>query len=272
MDQPMIATDELSPLIDSLHPVSLETTDAAFSLQTRVDRKYIIDAEQLRTAVEPLVETLAVLEIDRRRSFRYRSIYFDTPQRESYLGTARRRRRRYKVRTRTYLDTGRTMLEVKVRGRRGTTVKTRIAHSDPVADHLGRQDRAFVDEATGHHGLGDRLAPVLATTYRRTTLIETTAPARVTIDDSVHFCDRTGHGELPGRLIVETKSSGPAGPIDRALWAVGVRPTPISKFGTGLAALHPELPSNKWHRTINGHVTSSLLGEQGGGGAIISVP
>jgi len=37
---------------------------------------------------------------------------------------------------------------------------------------------------------------------------------------------------------------------DRRLWQLGHRPSPISKYGTGLATLHRELPSNRWHRTL----------------------
>jgi hypothetical protein len=45
-----------------------------------------------------------VLEIDGARSFAYDSTYFDTPDLDAYLLAATRRRRRFKVRTRTYVD------------------------------------------------------------------------------------------------------------------------------------------------------------------------
>ena len=56
---------------------------------------------------------------------------------------------------------------------------------------------------------------------------------------------------LPGLVIVETKSPGTATFFDRALWASGCRPVSISKYCVGLAALKPELPSNKWRRTLD---------------------
>jgi len=52
-------------------------------------------------------------------------------------------------------------------------------------------------------------------------------------------------------FVFETKSAGPPSFFDRLLWTHGIRPVRISKFCTGLAALHPELPSNKWRRTLN---------------------
>lgn len=44
--------------------------------------------------VDALAGDAAVLEIGVRRLFRYESVYFDTPDLESYLAAARRRRRR----------------------------------------------------------------------------------------------------------------------------------------------------------------------------------
>ena len=59
------------------------------------------------------------------------------------------------------------------------------------------------------------------------------------------------YGDL---LIVETKSAGRAGAVDRALWASGIRPVPISKYCMSLAVLNPELSSNKWSRSIRRYV------------------
>ena len=50
--------------------------------------------------------------------------------------------------------------------------------------------------------------------------------------------------------IVETKSVGAPSAADRALWAIGCRPIRISKFGTSLAVLDPELPANRWTRAL----------------------
>jgi hypothetical protein len=41
--------------------------------------------------------------------------------------------------------------------------------------------------------------------------------------------------------------------LDRWLWQSGVRPVRISKYCTALAAMRPELPANKWHRTLARH-------------------
>ena len=58
---------------------------------------------------------------------------------------------------------------------------------------------------------------------------------------------------LPGLAIVETKSSSTPSAADRRLWRHGHRPTRVSKYGTGLAALHEHLPANKWHPVLRRH-------------------
>ena len=56
---------------------------------------------------------------------------------------------------------------------------------------------------------------------------------------------------LDDAVILETKSGSTAGPLDRHLWAAGIRPSRISKFATGMAALRPDLPANRWNRTLS---------------------
>jgi hypothetical protein len=168
---------------------------------------------------------------------------------------ARRRRRRFKVRTRTYLDSGASWLEVKTRDGRGRTVKTRIPWHEGMPG-LRRDGRAFVAEAlagtlSGTLGdpadLVDLLGPVLSTTYRRATLLLPEREVRVTIDTGLAGSRGLGPGLLlPHLAIVETKTLGPACPVDRALWALGQRPVRVSKYATLLAALDPGLPAHRW--------------------------
>ena len=54
--------------------------------------------------------------------------------------------------------------------------------------------------------------------------------------------------------VVETKTCGAPCAADQLLWRDGHRPTVMSKYCTGLAALVPELPANKWHRTLQRHL------------------
>ena len=98
-----------------LAPIGLAELVERAALQTRVDRKYVVPLAAVGALLTALGSRARILEIDGQRSFRYESVYFDTPELTSYLLTARRRRRRFKVRTRTYVDSSECWLEVKTR-------------------------------------------------------------------------------------------------------------------------------------------------------------
>jgi hypothetical protein len=240
-----------------LAPISLEELVARASLQTRVDRKYVLPL----TAAEEVLADIArseearVLDIGDRRSFGYESLYFDTPDLTGYHLAARGRRRRFKVRRPTYLDSGESFVEVKTRGSRGATVKERTPDDGATA--------GFVDDVLGQAGIEDvaarDLRPVLRTAYRRSTLYLPATDGRVTVDTDLTW-------SLPGRpdltlagvAIVETKSSAAASAADRRLWRHGHRPSRISKYGTGLAALRNDLPANRWCPVLRRHFAAAI--------------
>ena len=288
-----------------LASTTLAELNGAAGLLTRVDRKYLVPLESAQELVNGLAADARVLEIDERRCFSYTSTYFDTPGLEAFMLTARKRRRRFKVRTRTYLDTGLCFLEVKTRGARGTTVKRRMGYHPDDASRLTGPGRAFVAAclastgATGPaaaRGVAATLRPVLATTYERTTLHLPDAEARATIDTALtwqhlgpvaapgtavvsagpfagmvagsqalrpaHLAAAISNGEpveVSGVAVVETKNPATPSPADRALWDTGHRPTRISKYATGMVLLHPELPANRWYRTLT-HELADLFG------------
>ncbi|MDO4243633.1 MAG: polyphosphate polymerase domain-containing protein [Actinomyces sp.] len=252
-----------------LAPTSLEALNEAAGLLTRVDRKYLVPAATVQDVANALTGRALVLQIDDRRRFAYASTYFDTLELSAYMLAARKRRRRFKVRTRTYLDSGICFLEVKTRGARESTVKERLPYRLQDADRLTPEGLLFVADCLASSGIcspqcgGDlatRLVPVMATTYWRTTLHLPDDEARTTIDTGLTWTslrtDRFGTVErgpiLPagGLAIVETKSPATPGPADRFLWSQGHRPARLSKYATGMAALRPELPANKWHRVL----------------------
>ncbi|GAA3193743.1 polyphosphate polymerase domain-containing protein [Dactylosporangium siamense] len=240
-------------MMAGLEPIGLDELVAQAALLTRVDRKYLLPADRLPRVLRGLAGTARVLDIDGRRRFGYRSDYFDTPGLDSYLAAAHRRRRRCKVRVRTYLDTGGRYVEVKTRGPRGTTVKERIRYRGGI-DHLsaGALDGIHVPWEP------ELLRPVLITRYERTTLYLPASGGRVTVDAALswHLDDGTTL-RAPDRVIVETKAAGGACEADRLLWSFGHRPCSVSKYGTGLAALRPDLPANRWRSTLRRHFPSA---------------
>lgn len=250
--------------LDHLPAVSLDELNDAAGLLTRVDRKYVIPAEELDAVITGLCPTgsdgLRVLEVDGRRESAYESTYLDTVALDSWTGAAHRRRRRWKVRTRTYADTGERWLEVKTRGPRGTTVKERLPHdgtevAGPAAEWVrDRLAAAYVPDVDP-----SGLVATLHTGYRRTTLLLPADGGRATVDRDLRWTSGHGSAAVGDVLVVETKSgSQRPGPLDRRLWELGHRPVRISKYGTGLALLTPGLPRNRWHRVATRHLADHL--------------
>ena len=285
-----------------LATTTLAELNSAAGLLTRVDRKYLVPLKSAQELVDGLAPDARVLAIDEQRRFSYASTYFDTPGLEAFMLAARKRRRRFKVRTRTYLDSGLCFLEVKTRGARGTTVKRRMSYHADDASRLTGPGRAFVAACLAGAGVtgsaavrevAAALRPVLATTYERTTLHLPRAEARATIDTALtwrrlgpaapagssagavvgvpmspqalrpaHLTAAVNEGEpvsVADIAVVETKNPATPSPADRALWEAGYRPTRISKYATGMALLHPELPANRWYRTLT-HELAGLFG------------
>ncbi|GAA1703460.1 VTC domain-containing protein [Microbacterium sediminicola] len=238
-------------------PVGLEALVAEAGLMTRVDRKYLVPMADAARVVGALGDDIRVLEIEGARQFAYESIYFDTPDLLSFHMAAHGRRRRFKLRTRSYLDTDAAFLEIKTRGARGVTVKERSPYELAVRDVLTDDARAEVagalDSVGVHAHRADELEATLSTRYDRATLVAADASARVTIDTDLQWIRPEGQiHPLRDFAIIETKSGSSPGVVDRLLWRSGHRPVALSKYATGMAALHEGLPHNKWARLLHG--------------------
>ncbi|MCK0113301.1 polyphosphate polymerase domain-containing protein [Ornithinimicrobium sp. F0845] len=239
-------------LLPPLATISLAALQSEAELLTRVDRKYLLPLPEATRALAGLGEGSRVLEIEGRTRSDYASTYFDTPERDSFRSTATARRRRWKVRTRSYLDSGDCWVEVKTRGPRGLTVKERAPHPPEASQRITGAAVTWVEErlraARAYHRpwLG---LPVLSTTYSRSTILLPEGGARATIDTDLTWLLPDGTTTAPrDAVVIETKTTGTPSAFDRALWRAGHRPTRISKFGTGLALLDPTVPANRWHR------------------------
>jgi hypothetical protein len=245
-------------VIDRLEAVGLEELLATAELQTRVDRKYVLPVADAMALLPRLDPRTRVLEIDGGRAFRYESVYFDTPDLACFRLAAHRRRRRFKIRTRLYVESALCWLEVKTEGGRGGTVKNRLPYHP--GDHATvTPGWSFVTGVLGDRGL--TFAPTLVTRYRRCTLLNPSGDSRATIDTELSWEAPEGHGlRLPHVAVVETKTGSGACQVDRLLWAHGHRPVSISKYATGLAALRPDLPAGPWRRTLRRHFSDGAIG------------
>lgn len=235
-------------LLGDAAPISLEELQATAALRTRVDRKYVVDWDTLTTVLEQLSTTHRALDIGGERLFRYESVYFDTADLSAFRAHMQRRRRRYKVRTRHYVGSGLRVFEVKLKGKRGQTVKHQMPYASEDLARVSPDARAF---------LADRLAeayprmvvpplqPTLRNRYQRLTLA--CGAERVTCDFDLTF--GAGDQDVPGLderfAIVESKCEGGLGAVDRLLRGLGVQPVACSKYCVGVGLLRDDVKVNE---------------------------
>ncbi|MBT8207324.1 MAG: polyphosphate polymerase domain-containing protein, partial [Acidimicrobiia bacterium] len=245
--------NSIDQALAAFETISLDAANEFAELQTRIDRKYLVDEATLSGLLDALAPTVSVVEIHGTQSCTYHSTYFDTEDLALYRAVVQGRRERYKVRSRRYGDAGPCFLEVKAKGRRGTNVKSRIGYHRTDHDVITLEGHDFVEAITGGRDLAATLVPVLTTEYERSTLIDQTSPTRLTFDRHLRCTDQVGRRAILDAIVVETKSTSAPSAADHWLWQHHVRPIKMSKFCTSLAAIRPDLPANKWHRVINHH-------------------
>lgn len=232
----------LDQVVQDLPPISLPELDSSAALMSRVDRKYFVPTELLARLLPE--DGLRVLQIGDVRTFRYRTVYLDTLRFTFFRQHVQRRRKRFKVRTRLYCDSGDSRLEVKSKGLRGMTVKQRRPHDPTRLGELDRGGKAYVTSLTGIDA--NKLHPVLETDYRRTTL--TDGHHRITIDRDIDAVSETDRIPGPAEALVETKSPNGTSELDRLLLRSGIRPHTVSKYCLAASLLYPHLPGNDWAR------------------------
>lgn len=223
-------------------PISLTDLNAKAEMLTRLDNKYVVPLAVLEALAPQLDAHFDILEIDGKRSFGYRTQYFDTPTLCSFRHHVQGRRRRSKVRTRHYLDANLCFLEVKLKSQRKVTVKKRLSYEASALRLLTEDARGFVTEAHHErygHGCLQHYTPIMQMQYERMTLVARSGGERLTIDRNLAFWSDTAAEHIsPEMVVIETKSAFGRGIADTILRGAQYHPVgSCSKYCVGLAAL-----------------------------------
>lgn len=227
--------------LTGFHALGLDVLNAKAAMLERLDNKYIISADALRPALQAFSNLFDVLEIDGKRAFTYATRYYDDIARRAYYDHHQGRRKRCKVRIRNYVDAGFSYLEVKLKDKRGATIKKRL-RVDPSLHELDAACTDFIQTCYSDLYAEDFTNPlqaVIGMEYERITLVAKEGGERMTIDTGMGFaaggvaCDVS-----PEMFIVETKSARGNGIADKILRSLHLHPTArCSKYCIGMAAL-----------------------------------
>ena len=241
---------DFAALLRRFEAISLSEMSAV-ALQDRVDTKFVMREAQLYNALATLTRQYRVLDIRGVRLNHYRTLYFDTADFALFQQHHTGRRDRYKVRTRSYVDSHLSFLEVKHKVRQNRTVKNRIATPGLLTEVTPEAD-AFLNDYLPFDP--ETLEPKLWNEYTRITLVNRQENERLTLDLRLRFSgyeDSFAAGrsvDLPGMAIAEVKRDGFSRHSDFVgrMRELGVRPTGFSKYCAGVAMLFEEVKHNNF--------------------------
>lgn len=242
----------LSAVASAASTISLEEVVNEAALMTRVDKKFLLTAGEFTELMSRLGPDFRIMQIGERRLFTYESVYFDTPELEMFTAHKQGRRRRYKVRTRTYADSGLCMFEAKFKGLRGQTVKHRIPYELSERDLINADAERFLRDQLREQYSQDLpiLEPVMRSDYVRGTFVNPKDEERLTCDVNLVYAGDSGTVKGPDLFVIETKTADGKGAADTVLAQMGIREVSMSKYCIGIALLYPHLAANKWSRLL----------------------
>jgi hypothetical protein len=236
---------EWQALLGRFETVGLDRV-ATLATDQRIDTKFLLREETALEIVAELGGHYRVLDVDGRRFTTYRTQYFDTESlalfRRHHVGAPDR----YKVRTRTYSNTGLSFVEVKRRSRRGVTTKQRRP-TERFETTLLPASREFVDHNCSVGA--NELIPALENGFDRICLVSRTAAERLTIDLGIRFGADSGTVGLPGIAVAELKQQRNGHNLRTTAFLckmrrINLRPTGFSKYCMGLLLTRPGVKHN----------------------------
>lgn len=206
-------------------------------LMNRIDTKYVLSEGEVLMLLDSLRhEGYKVQVIGDVRACRYDTLYYDTASRDMYIAHHNQQLTRQKIRTRTYLESDTTFLEIKNKTNRGRTKKRRIeiAHEELYCfEHNAAAMTFFGENARYAHSA---ISPALATRFVRITLVNPRLTERLTIDLMLSYEDvRSGHtATIPRMAIVELKQDGNTLSVaKRIMRDMRIQPLKVSKYCLG---------------------------------------
>ena len=238
-DMPTITLDEMSSI----------------KLMNRVDTKYVISEEYCMELLRRAVDKYSVQVIGDVRACRYSTLYYDTPDLEMYTVHHNRKLTRQKIRSRTYIESGVTFIEVKNKTNTGRTKKKRIAIDESYFACVGKSPEAaaFLSEKANYSP--DVIQPALATIFDRITLVNHAHTERLTIDMNLRFVNMRAEtpqeAKVDRMVIVELKQDGLCySPMKEILQDLRVKKLKVSKYCVGTALSNPTVKANRFKRKI----------------------
>ena len=244
---------EVAALLNSFHSHSLSEIGDK-ELMSRFDTKYLVPLHCLPQFLRHIRGEYSVLSIDQQCVFDYETEYFDTSGFSHYRQHHNGASPRLKVRCRTYVNSGKSFLELKRKDNKGRTEKSRVDIADKaLLSPTWLSDRLHaISQGDSQH---EALLPRVLIKYKRVALMSRKFNERVTIDFmlSAQRADGTAGMALEQMAVVEVKQGrvNRQSPAVSTLTQLRIRSTAFSKYCIACAVLYPDqIKSNRFKKTL----------------------
>ncbi len=234
-------------LLSHFEPISLKEADTV-KLMNRVDSKFVFSVKLLPEILEQLQWGYRVLEIEGIRLQRYQTLYFDTSEYQMYIHHHNGKMKRYKVRSRKYLDTGQMFFEIKCKNNKARTIKNRLLQEGTQENITGKPS-SLLSLHTSYSA--NTLVPALWVCFSRITLVNHVKTERITIDTGLHFKKEDKEVGYPGLIIAELKQDRTTVSAFRSVMHNNhISGMNMSKYCLGTISLNHEIKQNQFKEKL----------------------
>jgi len=233
------------PFKDSINLKDIEQV----KLMNRVDTKYWFHSHKLLDVLTRASKHYYILEIENKQVLAYSTTYYDTKHNSMYKAHHNGRLNRFKIRHRTYVDSGISFVEVKRKNNKGRTIKSRIKAHDTNA-HLNALEQQFLKDNCPFSI--EELRPAIRNQFKRITLVSKSFDERCTIDIDLQFECKQHNVALKQLAIVEIKTDGlPShSKLSQILLSMGIKKAGFSKYCIGRTLTDTHLKHNAFKPNI----------------------
>lgn len=215
----------------------------------RRDTKFAFHAKQLALILQEAAPFYNCLETKTSRSSSYQTLYYDTKDLSLYRQHHNGVLHRYKVRHRSYLNSGEGYLEVKFKNNKGRTIKSRIKE-EAAQDIFDIKALKFL--AGGLPFDPALLSPVVSVKYNRITLVNKNGNERITVDYHIEFEKGGQSTSMRNLMIAEVKQDKKiASPFAGIMRRHRIREAWMSKYCVAVAYMYPEVKKNNFKEKIS---------------------
>ena len=236
---------QIDDILTSYTPISLAEMDSV-KLMDRTDTKYVFSTSKLPEVLEKLKPHFRVLKVEEALMSRYETLYYDTPSLDLYQKHQAQKSNRYKIRSRSYVESGINFLEVKLKNNKGRTIKTRIKINE-IIDDIKNCDlqSEFLHIQTGFDS--EYFVPQFWVNYHRITLVNLESKVRCTIDLNLQFVRNREVKDYSFLTILELKQERSSGSVVGDLMReMLIREGGLSKYCLGVVSFNPEVKQNNF--------------------------